>query len=165
MVKDLDTKWSDLWIKKSSYKEQLLNLVNALLKQIDKKFIKEKVKGAGYKCAFFELSRIVEESDEYETELLKSMTSKISGIYIIVCSEIMKPQTTLCKKDFIGQVIKGCYADNLNTPIEGPLKRLHENYLDVYTKVICSLNPDAIASRQSYSTIQSLPINDLVLTG
>ena len=157
LVKDLDCRFSDLYLKKDGYREQLLNLLNSLLKPLDKKFLKERITGSRSKCAFFELSRIIDEEDTCETEFMKSVTGKTSGLYVITCNKIPKAGTCKTKKEFIGKVLKGCMKEAVDTPMEAPLARLCKNFDNLYTKVICTLNPYAMASRQSYNLIQSLP--------
>ena len=157
LLKDLDTRFSDLCLKSDSYQEQLLNLLNSQLKHIDKKFLKEKIKGSNTKCAFFELSRIAEESDSFGSEFQKSVCVKVSGLYVITVNKLTK-QNNKSKKHFIKSVLRDTLSENKDSLIEEPLQRLLKNFESAYTKVICTLNPYAIASKQSYNLIQTLPI-------
>jgi len=163
LVKDLDTRFSDLYLKKEGYREQFLTLLNSLLKPIDKKFIKEKIEGTSSKCAFFELSRIIDEEDTCETEFVKSITAKASGLYVITYNKIPNAGKCKTKRDFIAKVLKSCRKEAIDTPMEAPLARLYKNFDSLYTKVICTLNPYSIASRQSYGLIQSLPKSHVYL--
>ncbi len=101
LVKDLDCRFSDLYLKKDGYREQLLGLLNSLLKPLDKKFLKERITGSLSKCAFFELSRIINEEDSCETEFMKSVTGKTSGLTLAKAPPLKLTQfqvKTLSKK-------------------------------------------------------------------
>ena len=156
-LKDTDTRFSDLTLKPDSYQEQLLNLLNSLFKKPDKRFLKDKIGNTNFntKCAFFELSRIIDD-DYFNSEFLKSVCTKVSGLYVITINQLVK-QKNNSKKSFIKSVLRDALSENKDTLLEEPLQRLLKNFENLYTKVICTINPSAPASRHSYNLIQTLP--------
>ena len=158
MVKEYDTKWSDLQLKKNSFSKQLQALASSVIAKVDKKFIKEKIEGCPSKCAFFELSKMLCNREELNTEILKSSVSKVNGIYFITYNKLLKIPNCVKKSDFIKNLLKECVRENANTLIEDPIRRLLTNFDTAYTNVICTLNPFSRSSRQSYEQVKSLPL-------